>query len=240
MMRMGGTKTVLITGASSGLGTYLAHAFARAGYDIVLHGRNEKRVRAMQEEILKKEKIQCPIVIADLRDVKGVDTVKAALREHAVDVLINNAGVNPESGRGGAMNDIKDIDAVIGTNTSCAIALCYAAFENFSTRGGGVIMNINSVAGLRGSPREALYAASKFGLRGFSESVKEEWLARGVKMIDAYPGAIATGMSSQRADIRDLIDPRELAEFLVGLCATKSFFVKELNVRRSVVPKKES
>jgi short-subunit dehydrogenase len=131
------------------------------------------------------------------------------------------------------MSDMNDIEAVISTNASSAIALCYSAFAHFTTNGSGTIMNINSVAGLRGSSHEPLYAASKFGLRGFSESVKDAWLKQGVRMIDVYSGAMATGMSSKRSDVSNLMDPKELASFLVGLCETDSFFVRELNVYKT-------
>jgi short-subunit dehydrogenase len=227
-------KTVLITGASTGFGSYLGHAFARGGYRVILHGREETRLKAVHDEIVKNPAVECSIVLADLRDAAGIATIGAALVEHGVDTLINNAAVNPELG-GTLATDIKVIDDIMSTNASAAIALCYAALKHFKTIGGGTIININSVAGLRGSAKEVLYASSKFALRGFSESVKEDWLKQGVKMIDAYPGALGTGMSGGRTDVKDLIDPNEFAEFLVGLCSTKSFYVKELNIRRTVV-----
>lgn len=227
-------KTVLVTGASSGFGTFLARAFARAGYVVVLHGRDAKRLSAVRDEIVRAEKAECPVIIADLRSADGLATVKKAFQEWNVDVLINNAAVNPQL-EWGAVSDVEKIDAVVSTNISAAIALCYAAFSHFAARGGGAIVNINSVAGLRGSSREAVYAASKFGLRGFSESVKEEWLKHGVRMIDVYPGAMAAGMSGKRPDAQKLIDPGELAGLLVYLCGTKSFYVQSLAVRRTIV-----
>jgi short-subunit dehydrogenase len=227
-------KTVLITGASSGFGACLARAFAHAGHAVILHGRDEKRLNAVRDEILKKEKIECPMIIADLQNSDGLDAIKKLFHVRNVDVLINNAAVNPELGRGSATIDVNDVDAIVSTNTSSAIKLCYNAFESFRGRG-GIIINISSVAGLRGSSREPIYAASKFGLRGFSESVKEEWLKEGIKMIDVYPGALSTGMSAQRPDAKDLIDPQEFAEFVVGLCKTKSFFAKEINIRRTKI-----
>lgn len=230
---LGTGKTVLITGASSGFGAHLAGAFAHAGYAVVLHGRNEEKLRAVQNEISEKEKVHCEMIIADLQKAEGIDVIQKALHTQNVDILINNAAINPELGHDGIMNDLKNIDAIVSTNTSSAIALCYAAFAHFTTREGGTIVNINSVAGLRGSSHEPVYAASKFGLRGFSESVKDAWLKQGVRMIDVYAGAIATGMSSHRPDVNNLMDPQELATFLVGLCATDSFFVRELNVYKT-------
>lgn len=232
-------KTVLITGSSSGFGAHLARAFARAGHAVVLHGRDEEKLRAVEDKISTKEDARCATIVADLRNVEGLAAVLSALRTQNVDVLINNAGINPETHRRGTPSDMNDIDAIVSTNTSSAIALCFGAFAHFTSRGGGDIININSSSGLVGSSYEPVYAASKFGLRGFSESVKEAWLKQGVRMIDVYPGAIATGTSLWRPNFHDLIDPQELAEFLVGLCATKSFFVKELNVRRTVAYKDE-
>lgn len=224
-------KTVLITGSSSGFGTHLAEAFATEGYNIVLHGRNKERLSTIKNKISKRG-VRCISVVADLQTREGLNAVRSMLHKHNVDILVNNAGVNPEL-KGGVLNDIKDVDAIIATNTSSAIILCYAAFAHFTGRGGrGDIININSSAGLRGSAHEATYAASKFGLRGFSESVKEAWLRQGVRITDIYSGALATGMSSQRKDRDDLIDPRELAKFVVELCAARSFFVREFNVQR--------
>jgi short-subunit dehydrogenase len=229
-------KTVLITGSSTGFGASIARAFARAGYAVVLHGRNKKNLTVVKDEILEKTKFECPIVVADLQSTEGIDAIAKTLRDRNVDILINNAAINPELNAKSIVSNIKEIENIISTNTSSAIVLCYTAFEHFKTNGaGGTIVNINSVAALRGSSHEAIYAVSKFGLRGFSESVKEDWLKKGVKMIDVYPGALGTGMSAARSDVKNLIDPSELADLLVGLCETKSFFVKELNVRRTVV-----
>lgn len=229
------SKTVLITGASAGFGSFLAQAFAQAGYAVILHGRDKERLLAIKDNIFKITQVECSMVIADLKSLAGIDELKKTITNRTVDILINNAAINPELSDKNAVSDLEGIEDIITTNTSSAIALCYAAFEHFKAAGVGTIININSVAGLRGSSHEVLYAVSKFGLRGFSESVKEDWLKQGVRMIDVYSGALSVGMSANRADMKDLIDPRELAELLVGLCVTKSFFVKELNVRRTAI-----
>lgn len=226
-------KTVMITGAASGFGTYLAKAFARAGYNLVLNARSEEKLSALSSAITRAGNAQFVTIAADVRSTKGLKILKATLAEHNVDVLINNAGVNPELQGHNAICDIAGIQDIILTNLSSAIVLCANAYEYFSVHSGGTIININSVAGLKGNYHEAVYSASKFGLRGFSESVKDEWLKRGVRMIDVYSGAIATGMSSHRKDVATLIDPLELAEFIAGLCKTKSFFVRELSVQKT-------
>lgn len=226
-------KTALITGASAGFGTYLAFAFAHAGFNVVIHGRDEKKLLAVADQISKKENVRCATIAADLLTAKGLDAVLAALHAQNVDVLVNNAGINPETHRRGTPSDIKDISDVLFTNTAAPIALCFGAFADFASRGGGAIINIISSAALIGSHHEPVYAASKSGLRGFSESVKAAWLKQGVRMTDIYPDALATGFASKRPNFSDLTDPRELADLVVGLCDTNSFFVRELAVQRT-------
>ena len=215
-------KTVLITGATSGFGKHLSVDYVRAKYDVILHGRDEKKVEAVRNEILKNENIECSTIIANLNDTKSFYSISQFFDTKNIDILINNVSINDG-----------EVETVFYTNTISTIKLCNIAFKHFISGSGGSIININSVAGLKGNEHEALYSASKFALRGFSESVKESWLKQGVKMIDIYPGAIATGMSSKRADFHNLIDPKELADFIVKLCQTNSFFVRELCVQRT-------
>jgi short-subunit dehydrogenase len=226
-------KKVLITGATSGFGTYLAKAFAHAGYAIVLHGRDEGKLRVVESEILSKERVRCTTVLADLLNADGLNAIISAMSTLDIDVLVNNAAINPETHRRGTPSNIGDINAVLSTNTAAAIALCFGAFEHFVPKGEGYIININSSSALIGSYHEPVYAASKFGLRGFSESVKALWLKQGIKITDVYPDALATGFASNRPNFDVLTDPRELADLIVGICATKSFFVRELGVQRT-------
>jgi len=226
-------KTVLITGAESGFGAHLTRSFANAGFAVVANCRSKKELNVLKDSISKTKASNFSTVLADIRKPEGLRAIQRALRTREVDILINNAAINPELVFGRTATDIDDINNIFLTNTSAAIALCISAHELFSSREGGVIINMNSVAGLRGSGHEPMYAASKFGLRGFSESVKDVWWKQGVQMIDVYSGAIATGMSSKRPDVDDLIDPLELAEFLVGLCKTNSFFAREINVQKT-------
>lgn len=214
--KMTSKKTVLITGATSGFGLCLAWAFKLAGYNLVLHGRNEKRLAALSH-------FDVPAILADLQTTEGIGATIVEMVHHNIEILINNAAI--QTG---------DLSGVLALNATAAIGLCRGAHSHFTYSGkGGIIINMNSVAGLKGSEESQAYAVSKFALRGFSESVKEAWLKEGVRMIDIYSGAMATGMSVNRNDVHDLIDPQELATFIVGLCETKSFFAREINVQRT-------
>ncbi len=225
---------VLITGASSGFGKSLACAFAQAHYRIVAHGMDESRLRDVQQEIEAETSSKIFTVVADLRNSDGVRIVAESMREHHVNILINNAAVNPELHSGKLITDIKEIQNIITINTSALIALSMSAYEQFASADGGLIVMVNSVAGLKGSAHESVYAASKFGVRGFSESVKEAWRQQGVRLMDVYSGGIATGMSVGRSDKDSLIDPDELARYIVQAAAPESFFVRELHVQKTL------
>ena len=223
---------MLITGASRGFGAFLSMAFGTAGFHVVGVGRDKKELLLLKRSIEKDHGL-CSTIVADLMTELGQAAVARGIREHDIDVLINNAGVNPEPISKKIAGNIADINLILQTNTTAAIALCVAAHEHFVAQGRGTIININSAAGLKGNFGEAVYCASKFGLRGFSESVKDAWLKQGIWITDVYSGAMATGMASHRSDVKDLIDPQELADFLIGLCSNRSFFVRDISVQKT-------
>lgn len=226
-------RVALVTGASSGVGAAAAIAFARAGFDVLISGRDAQRLSRVREQIDTVASCRCESFQADFSTRQGLAALDAFMRDRSIDVVVNNAAVNPELTDRRSVSDLSDIAGILSVNTAAAIAVCYSAFECFKARRSGTIVNVNSIAGLRGSTHEPVYAASKFGLRGFSESVKDAWLAQGVRLTDVYVGAIATGMSSARADMAELIDPQELANFVVGLCGTNTFYVRDVNLQKT-------
>ncbi len=221
--------TVLITGASSGFGTHLAKAFAAAKYDVVATGRDKTKLLALQKSIGKN----CTVLVADIQTEKGLTAVAEAISERAVSTLVNNAGTISFLGQKPLSEYIADINSTLMTNTAAPIALCLAAHKHFVAHGGGRIVNINSAAGRMGNFSEAIYCASKWGLRGFSESVKDTWLKEGVYVTDVFPGKMAAGMAAHVKGV-PLIDPDELAELIVKTCASESFYVRDMGIQRRV------
>lgn len=227
-------KNVLITGATSGLGYFLATTFAKNKFSVVAIGRNRSRLSTLQKE-LSKSVPTCFTYEADINTQIGITLIGNILKKHSINILINNAAINPELVSGMTIIDDKHIEDIFTTNTVSTIKLSRLFFDYITTNGTrGKIINVNSVAGIRGSAHEQIYAASKYGLRGFSESVKELWLKQGVAITDIYSGAIATGMSAKRKDVASLIDPQELASFLVSMCETESFFIREIQVQKII------
>ncbi|TYR79230.1 SDR family oxidoreductase [Priestia megaterium] len=206
-------KTVLITGGATGLGKELAKLYAQNDYQVILVGRNLDSLKQTKEELGAK------IVHAVSIDIQNYEEVTKKMQElltvYSVDILINNAGV----GHFGPLSDYskKMIDDVIDTNVKGTIYMTQACISHLQTRPQGKIINIISTAGLRGKKNESIYVASKFAMRGFTESLKVEYQETNLSIIAAYMGGMDTPFWSQNNHIKDksrLTPPLHIAQVI--------------------------
>ncbi|SDK34122.1 SDR family NAD(P)-dependent oxidoreductase [Sediminibacillus albus] len=177
---------VAITGAGSGLGRALAHKYRAAGNTIYLLGRDEQKLLLVQNEIRSSggsaETVAC--------DITEPASVSIAFEQFdQLDLLINNAGM----GIFGALSTYSpdEIDQVIDTNIKGTIHVTQYALPLLEQSNGRII-NIISTAGLRGKTNESVYCASKFAVRGFTESLQKEWESKSVSITAAYMGGMNT------------------------------------------------
>ncbi len=185
-------KVVLITGASSGFGAAAARLFAREGCRVVLSARRKERLEDLAEEIRadggKALAIACDVTRQE--DIEAL--VKATLDAWGrIDVLFNNAGF----GRLKWLDELapaEDIDQQIDVNLRGAIQMARAVLPHMYAQGSGHILNMSSVAGWIASPLYSVYAATKFGLRGFTEALRREAAPFGVHVTGIYPGPAHT------------------------------------------------
>lgn len=186
------TKVVVITGASSGAGRAIALAFARTGAQVVLAARREQTLNEVADEC----NMAGGSALAVPTDVTSAEAVQA-LADAAVnfggriDVWVNNAGVLAA----GPFDEtpISVHDQVIRTNLMGYVHGAHAVLPYFKDQGYGVLINNISVGGFFPTPYAAGYAASKFGLRGFSQALKGElykWLR--IHICDVYPAFLDT------------------------------------------------
>ncbi|SHG78655.1 SDR family NAD(P)-dependent oxidoreductase [Ornithinibacillus halophilus] len=178
--------TVAITGAGSGLGKALALEYAKHNYKIYLLGRSGNKLHIVQHEI-KKNGGDAEVILCDVQEYASVSIAFQQIGE--LDVFINNAGI----GLFGPVEDysLEDIDKTLDTNVKGTILTVQSALPLIK-ESKGRILTIISTAGLRGKVNESLYCASKFAVRGFTESLQKEWENEDFSITAVYMGGMNT------------------------------------------------
>jgi short-subunit dehydrogenase len=164
-------KTVLLTGASTGLGPHIARRLHRAGAKFVLSARNEEALEKLAKEIGESR-----VIVADLS--RAGEPERLAQEAGEVDVLVSNAGV-PISGRLAELA-VDEIDRAIAVNLRAGIVLAHALAPAMVKRKQGHIVFMSSVAGKVPAAGASVYNATKFGIRGFGLAMREELWGTGV------------------------------------------------------------
>jgi NADP-dependent 3-hydroxy acid dehydrogenase YdfG len=191
----GQAKVAVITGGSRGIGLAMAQAFARAGYSVVISGRDAKRLENAAAEVRKNEG-QVAAVPADVRDPGSVAKLfQAVSRVHSViDVLINNAGVAHALAPVEKLA-VEDWKQVIDTNLTGTFLVTRAALPLM--RAGGTIVNNLSIAATQPFAGMSAYNAAKFGALGFTRALREDLRQQGIRVLALLPGATDTEIWSQ-------------------------------------------
>lgn len=229
-------KTVVITGASRGIGKGIAIAFAKEGYNVVINYSSNDA--AAQETLGEVEKYGARSMIYKC-NVSNSEDVKKMFEEivktfGGVDVLVNNAGIS----RAGLFIDqsIEDMDKVIDINLKGAIYCSREALKLMMSNMNGKIVNISSMWGDRGGSFEAVYSASKAGMIGLTKALAKECGNMHININTICPGAIDTDMSKDLSEqtIKMLIDSTpfgrlgtvdDIANLAVFLASEKASFI---------------
>lgn len=203
-------KTILITGASSGLGAEMARQFAAKGHNLGLCARRVERLTQLQADILQAYP-QVKVSLKEL-DVNDHDAVFRVFDEFktefgSLDRIIVNAGM----GKGGSLGTglFKHNKATIETNLVAALAQCEAALEIFRAQNDGHLVTISSVSALRGMPRAmTAYAASKAGLVNLTEGIQADLLRSRspIKVSCIMPGFIRSELNEKVKNTPFMID----------------------------------
>ena len=219
-------KTVIITGGSEGVGRETARKFADAGANLMLVARNKKNLDAVAEELRDKTRVE--VFAMDVSDVDACANLfkKAEFEFSRIDILVNNAGYN-ERGFVEAVA-ANDLGCIIDVNLKAPIILSRLVLPYLRETGGGVIINVASLAGRTPVPGSAAYSASKFGLRAFTFALADELQGSGIKVAAVSPGPIDTGfIMSDIDDVSDLTFSQpistaaEVAQAILDLCSNR-------------------
>lgn len=184
--------TVLVTGASSGIGRALARRLAPVAGRLVLVARRGERLRDLADELrLSHAGLRIEAHPCDLTDAAQLDALVATLdREGGVDVLINDAGAAERVLFERAAR--ADLDRMLALNVVAMVRLTHALVPAMVARGRGGVLNVGSTLGVHALPGMATYVGTKHFVRGFSRSLRAELGPAGVVVTEASPGPVET------------------------------------------------
>jgi NAD(P)-dependent dehydrogenase (short-subunit alcohol dehydrogenase family) len=201
---------VLISGGTEGLGKAIAQALAKEHAVVILAPDKAETDRVAQE-------LGCEGIACDVTDYDACERVVAdIIKKHgALDCLVNNAGV----WIGGDLdtNEPRAIERAVAVNLIGTINLTRAALPEMKRRGRGRIVNICSQSGLYPRPGRSVYAATKWGVTGFTKSLERELGNSGIAVTGIYPGKMNTKMlekAGTHTDLSDAVDPNDVAKIL--------------------------
>lgn len=183
--------SVLITGASTGIGATYADRFAKRGHDLVLVARDNARMEALAARLRRETGVKVNILRADLTNVRDLAQVEARLRDdHRIGILVNNAGTAPA---GGFVDQNPDeVARIVSLNAMAPMRLASAVSPRFVQAGHGAIVNIGSVIGLAPEYGSTVYGATKAFLLFLSQSLHAELGPKGVYVQAVLPAATRT------------------------------------------------
>jgi short-subunit dehydrogenase len=186
-------KSILITGASSGIGAALAREYAEPGVRLSLSGRNRERLEAVAAEV-SAAGAETTTAVLDVSDATSTQEWVTKMDDSApLDLAIANAGIS--GGTFGGGESIEQAAAIFATNTGGVVNTLYPACERMAARGTGQIVVISSLAGFRGIPGAPAYSASKAAARAWGEAMRGRLKPRGVTVSIVCPGFIRTPMT---------------------------------------------
>jgi short-subunit dehydrogenase len=197
-------RTVVITGASAGIGAACARCFAAAGASLVLAARGLERLEALAAE-LAAAGAEVTAVQTDVADPASAAALieRAAARRGRIDVLVNNAGTN----RRGAFHrhSAAELAEMVDVNLRAPVMLTRLALPHLRRAPAPAVINVASLAGRVPLPDDAVYSATKFGLRALSFALRDELAPLGIKVAVVSPGPVDTGsLTEELADVPDL------------------------------------
>lgn len=217
-----------MTGATAGLGLAITERFLAEGHRVHGVGRTARRKAETPRGLTA---VRC-----DLRRPTAVARLVALVRREKIDCLVCNAGVY--SDRGVALPD-QDACDLLATNLVAPVLLLKNVYALFRARGRGTIVVVNSVAGLEPNYDEAVYCASKHGLRGFTRALQIDGARHGVRILDYYLGALRTRMTRRRPNWDDLMDPAAVAARIVADATSDApYVVSSQEIRRRPAAKR--
>ena len=202
-------KTILITGASSGIGAGMAREFAKKGYNLAICARRMERLEELKNELTSQYKVEVSARILDVTNYDQVFEVFKAFKADfgTIDRVIVNAGVG--QGRRIGKGNFEINRATVETNFISALAQAEAAVEIFRAQNSGHLVMISSMSAMRGMPKHlTAYGASKAGVAFLAEGIRAELIDTPIKVSTIFPGYIRTEINEGAAKLPLEVDEK--------------------------------
>ncbi len=235
-------KVALVTGASKGIGAAISLALASAGAKLMLVARGEEALAAIAQRCREAGSPKVVTVAADVSQYKDLDRiVMSAVREFdGFDILVNNAGIGSIK----PMEEVSDeeYDHAMAVNLRAPFMLTQSAIKTMRRKGTGQIVQIGSGLSYFGRAQWSLYAAAKFGLRGFTECVRHEVAKEGIKVGLVAPGYTRTEFFEDFPDRSERtfdgsLMPEDVAHAVMAMITQPATSdIKEITVRGPISP----
>ncbi len=228
-------NVALVTGASKGIGEAIALKLAHENYDVIIYGRNLKRLESLKEKLTNLGSNTLSF-IGDVADKEFVNnSVKEILSKYnKIDVLINNAGIaHFESFVNSTLEQFK---AQIDTNLIGVYNFCKSVINCMIEKKNGTIINISSLAGKVGFSHGTMYSATKHAVMGFSRSLMQEVRKYDVKVVAVCPGSVATDMIMDSPihpeEKQELLQPQDIADIVYSILKLPTrALISEIEIR---------
>jgi len=234
MQRLAG-KVAVVTGSSGGIGKAIALRFGEEGAKVVVAARRKALCEQTAKQICHKGG-EAFVIQTDVSHETQVDMLydKALQQYGRVDIAVHNAGMF--GGRRIGETTTSAFDEVMNVNLRGTFFCCRAAFKHIKAHGGGIIINMSSVAGVQGWTGTGIYSASKHGVMALTRALADEGRPFNIKVSAICPGGVADELvdSTPEEILRsEKISPFDIAETVVYLCSLGKFaVVQEIVVNR--------
>lgn len=209
-------NVTLITGATSGLGLAYAKEYANKGYNLIITGRREDKIKANAGNIENTYNVKVKTVIVDLADEEGVNTLFNEIRDDEIEVLVNNAGFGLKP----VFSEVSkvDMDRIIFLQINAVVILTQNILKQMLVRNRGTIINISSDGAFAVMPRNILYSSTKLFVLNFTEGLYMELIDTAINMQVVCPGFIdsdfheSAGMNivKKKKGFMKFMDPEEI------------------------------
>ena len=229
-------RTILITGATKGIGKATAQLFAENGANLILLGRVGESLNSVKDQISENSEVNILTFAVDLTSLDAIKNIFTELKKNRIflDGLVNNAGIMKDA----ALMMVKPaaVEETFSTNVFAVINLCQLALKSFIHHRKGFIINISSIVGVQGSAGQSVYSASKSALIGFTKSLSKELAPLNIKVNAIAPGFIQTDLighinEKQRENVINNIGfkragtPEDVAKVVLFLASELSDYV---------------